>query len=129
MALFPIITDADTKPFLDAAERGEFLLVRSKSTGEYFEPRTDPTLDDDLEYAAAAGTGTVISWTIAHGKDRDGNPTRTGLGIVELTEGPWWWTRIDGIGSDSPTGKPVHVEFEKSGPGEIHATVPYFVMD
>lgn len=129
MALFPIVRDADTAPFLDAAERGEFLLVRSKSTGEYFEPRTDPSLNDDLEYAPASGTGTVVSWTIAHGRDRTGASTQTGLGIIELSEGPWWWSRIEGVTGDLATGKPVHVEFERTGPGDDHATVPYFVLD
>ena len=30
------------------------------------------------------GTATVISWTIAHGKDREGSPTRAGLAIAGL---------------------------------------------
>lgn len=130
MALFPITRDAETEAFLDAAARAEFLLVRNTTTGEYFEPRTDTSAAPDLEYAPAAGTGTVISWTIAHGRGRDGSPTKTGLGIVQLTEGPWWWGRIDGIiGDENPSGKSVHVQFEKTGPNDDHATIPVFVLD
>jgi len=130
MAHFPVIRNAETKAFLDAAEHGQFLLVRSKTTGEYFEPRTDVTLDDDLEYVPAAGTGTVVSWTIAHGRDRDGTPTQTGLGIIQLTEGPWWWGSISGITSDlDVAGKSVHVAFEKTGPSPEHASIPVFVLD
>lgn len=130
MPLFPIIRDTETKEFLDAAERGEFLLVRSKRTGEYFEPRTDVSSEPDLEFVPAAGTGTVVSWTVAHGKAGDGSPTKTGLGIIQLTEGPWWWGRIDGItGNEQPSGKSVHVAFEKTGQGSEHATIPFFVLD
>lgn len=130
MALFPVVRNAETEAFLDAAERGEFLLVRNRTTNEYFEPRTDVTLDSDLEYVPAAGTGTVVSWTIAHGRDREGASTRTGLGIVALAEGPWWWGKISGITADSDcVGKAVHVIFEKTGPAPEHASIPVFVLD
>lgn len=130
MALFPVVRNAETEAFLEAAEHGQFLLVRSKTTGEYFEPRTDVILDDDLEHVPAAGTGTIVSWTIARGRDRDGAPTQTGLGIIELTEGPWWWGSIKGLTPHTDaTGKSVHVTFEKTGPEPQHASIPVFVLD
>lgn len=131
MPLFPIVRDTATTEFLDACERGELLIVRDRVTGEYLDPKTDVSADPErLERVVAAGTGTVVSWSIGHGRGADGAPTQWLFGIVQLTEGPWFWAELS---SDRPgtelTGSPVHVAFARTGPEPEHATIPIFVVD
>lgn len=131
MPLFPIIRDPATTPFLDGCERGELLIVRDRSTGRHHEPDVDVTADPDrLSFVPARGTGTVVSWSVHHGRGPGGEPTRLLFGIVELTEGPWIWAELR---SDRPvetlTGADARVGFARSGPEPEHASVPYFTVD
>lgn len=130
MAIFPIVRDPATTPFLDAAERGAFLLVRNRTTGEYHDPRMDVSLDpDNLEYVDADGSGTVISWSVAHSKNVDGTPKETVVGIIQLREGPWWRSELLGAEPGSSlTGREVYTDFVKTGPGAEHASIPVFVL-
>ncbi len=55
-----------------------------------------------------------------------GSAGRRPVGIVELDEGPWWWTSITGASPDEDLfGRRVQVAFEKVGDGE---TIPYFTV-
>lgn len=132
MPLFPIVRDAATAEFLDGCERGELLIVRDGVTGAYLDPKTDVAVDPDrLERVPAAGTATVVSWSTGHGRGPDGAPTQWLFGIVQLSEGPWFWTelRSDRRDPESLAGAPAHVEFVRSGPELEHAVVPIFVID
>jgi hypothetical protein len=45
------------------------------------------------------------------------------VGVVELDEGPWWWTSIEGVDPDDDLmGRRVEVAFRLAG----EETVPYF---
>lgn len=130
MAVFPIISDPATAEFLAAAERGVFLIVRDRRTGEFHDPTTDVTMDpENLEHVEASGAGIVISWSIAHGRNEDGSPKETVISIVELAEGPWWRCELLGAepGADL-TGRSAYADFIKTGPDTTHATIPVFVL-
>ncbi|SFS11498.1 Uncharacterized OB-fold protein, contains Zn-ribbon domain [Agrococcus baldri] len=128
MPLFPITSNAATADYLDGAARGELRVVRDTETDTYLEPRFDASVDPErYERVTASGDGTIVSWSVAHGKGADG-PTRTLFGIVELAEGPWLWVELR---ADEPWehlgGRAVRVAFEASGPAEEHATLPIFI--
>ncbi|KRE56020.1 hypothetical protein ASG92_23945 [Arthrobacter sp. Soil736] len=126
MAIFPIVSDPATAEFLSAAERGVFLIVRDRHTGEFHDPTTDVTLDpENLEYVEASGAGTVVSWSIAHGRNADGTPKETAIGIVQLAEGPWWRCELLGAEpGENLTGRSVYADFIKTGPDATHSTEP-----
>lgn len=124
MPKFPVAADAGSSAFLDAAARGEFLIVRDTATGTYHEPQFDMTQDPErYTYVAASGSGTVISFAIVHERTPDGIERRP-VGIVELDEGPWWWTEFVGADPEADlVGIRVHVAF---APFEDGSAVPYF---
>ncbi|GHF36928.1 putative OB-fold protein [Amycolatopsis bartoniae] len=128
MALFPVRRDAATAEFFDGTARGEFLLLRDTTTGEILDPRTDTAFDRArFEHVPASGEGTVVTWSVPHTRTPDGGTRRSVVGIVELAEGPWWWTELRGFDPDEDlAGARVRVRFEKSGDGEHDETVPYF---
>jgi len=125
MALFPVRRDAETSAFFDGTARGEFLLVRDTVTGELLDPRTDTSFDRDrFEHVPASGEATVVTWSVPHTRLPGGGTQRSVVGIVELAEGPWWWTELRGFDPDDDlTGARVEVRFDDSGDGEA---VPYF---
>ncbi|WP_406691272.1 OB-fold domain-containing protein [Saccharopolyspora sp. ID03-671] len=130
MALVPVTRDRASAAFFDGTRRGELLLPRRRDTGEHLSPHTPISPDDDVEQVPAAGTGRVVSWTVVHHKLPDGGAFRLVVGIVELDEGPWWWTRLAEVDPDSDlTGLRVRVAFEPSGPDPDHEVVPYFVPE
>jgi uncharacterized OB-fold protein len=124
MATIPVRRDAATADFFDGTTRGEFLLVRDTRTGEVFEPQFDTSADPErYERVPAAGTGTVVSWAVVHQRESDGSTSRRPVGVVELDEGPWWWTSIEGVDPDDDLmGHRVEVAFRLAG----EETVPYF---
>ncbi|MGE0216256.1 Zn-ribbon domain-containing OB-fold protein [Mycolicibacterium sp.] len=128
MPLFPVQRDERSAEFLDGTKRGEFLLVRDTETGELLSPQFDVSIDPDrYTHVAAAGTGTVISWAVVHQKGFDGAVHRLPVGIVELDEGPWWWTSFPGADPDADLfGKRVQVAFQLLGEGETAEAIPFF---
>ncbi len=85
------LVDPTTKPFWDAARRGELLIGQCRQTGRHFwYPRgVSPfTLSTDVELVPARGTGTVYSYTVM----RVGQPHVAAY--VELDEGPRLFTNI-----------------------------------
>lgn len=129
MALFPVRRDAATDDFFTATARGEFPLIRDLQTGDYLDPRNGAGRDPDrYKQVVAAGTATIVSWSVPHAKSAGGTERQVVVGIVALTEGPWWWAELRGVDPDHDlTGRPVEVRFEKSGEGEQDEVVPYFV--
>jgi uncharacterized protein len=111
----PVTRDAETAEFLDGTAAGQFLLRRSRVTGEFLAPQvyTDSIGSTDLEWAPAAGTGRVVTWAVHRGKPVDGvQPVESVLCIVELDEGPWWWTELlDAAIDQLREGLRVHVDF------------------
>lgn len=120
----PVRRDAATAAFFDGTAQGEFLLVRDNRTGALLGPQFDTSVDPERYVRVpAAGTGTVVSWAVVHQREADGSTSRLPVGIVELDEGPWWWTAIDGVDPDEDLlGRRVRVAFEQSGDEKV----PYF---
>ncbi|RKS93497.1 hypothetical protein DEU37_0911 [Microbacterium sp. AG790] len=131
MAMIPVRRDAATAAFFDGTARGQFLLLRDTTTGELCDPHTEIAFDRErFVPEPASGRGHVVSWAAPHNRLPDGSTMRTIVGIVELEEGPWWWTELRGFGADdNPLGEAVVVAFEKSGEGDSDEVVPFFVKD
>ena len=131
MALMPVRRDQLTAFFFDGTVRGEFLLLRDVVTGDLLDPRTDTSwARDRFEPVSASGRATVVSWAVPHVRVPGGDDLRTVVGIVELEEGPWWWTELRGADPEADLlGARVVVEFERSGPGDSDETIPYFVLE
>ncbi|SKB00106.1 DUF35 OB-fold domain-containing protein, acyl-CoA-associated [Agreia bicolorata] len=127
MPLFPVRHDSDSAAFFEGTARDQFLLVHDRSTNEFLDPTTDTSIEPDrYELVPASGVGTVISWSVVHLRGDDG-PIRNVVGIVELEEGPWWWTEITGADPDDDlTGVAVSVVFVPSGTGEKDERIPQF---
>lgn len=128
MPAFAIQRDAATAVFLDGTKRGEFLLVRDSATGELLSPQFDVTADPQrYEWVPAAGTGTVVSWAVIHHRLGDGSTYRLPVGIVELDEGPWWWTSFPDADPDADLfGARAKVAFQELGDGDAAEALPYF---
>lgn len=124
MLEIPVRRDAATAAFFDGTARGEFLLVRDTRTGDVLPPQFDTTVDPDRYIRVpAAGTGTVVSWSVVHQRRPDGATDRLPVGIVELDEGPWWWTALAGADpGEDLMGRRVQVAFARAG----DETIPYF---
>jgi uncharacterized protein len=127
MPSFAVRRDQATAEFFDGTARGEFLLVQDTQTGEVLAPQFDTTVDPERYVRVpATGTGTVVSWVVVHERTADGSDGRCPVGIVELDEGPWWWTSITGADpGEDLFGRRVRVAFEKVGDEE---TIPYFTV-
>jgi uncharacterized OB-fold protein len=127
MPQFPVRADTESAAFLEGTARGEFLIVRDRTTGEYLDPKFDVDTDPDrYERVIAAGTGDVVTWSVVHGKGADG-PVRNVVAIVQLDEGLWWWTELVGVDPDADLlGLKVHAEFVPTGAGEHDAVIPQF---
>ena len=125
MPRFAVRRDEATAEFFDGTARGELLLVKDTQTGEVLAPQFDTAVDPERYVRVpAVGTGTVVSWAVVHERAADGSTSRRPVGIVELDEGPWWWTSITGVDpGEDLLGRRVQVAFEKIGDGE---TIPYF---
>jgi len=125
----PIVRDDASAPFFDAAAEGRLLVRRCAACGHWIAPymRIGATLDrcpactsDQLGWADAAGTATLVTWTVVH--DKGGDPTRT-VGVVELAEGPWMTVRLDPAAAPLAAGMPLAVGWARPGGGE---PVPVF---
>lgn len=85
----PISRDQISAPFFEAAADRRLAIKRCRQCGEFRLPSTQqcPTCASiDLAWSDAAGTGTLVSWIVVHGK---GAAEPSVVGIVELDEGPW----------------------------------------
>ncbi|MGF6832478.1 putative OB-fold protein [Paenarthrobacter sp. TE4293] len=129
MAIMPVRRDNETAAFFDGTSRGQFLLIRDLTTGELLDPRHDTSSDRSrYEHVPASGRATVVSWSVPHSRTPDGETLRTVVGIVQLHEGPWWWTEIRGFDPDEDlAGATVRLAFERSGPGPGDESIPVFI--
>lgn len=93
MTVGAVQRDAATAEFLAGTARGELLLRHCAACGAVSRPQAqscEQCQSADLTWARACGQGTVVSWSVVHGRAADGGPPpRTVVAIVELDEGPW----------------------------------------
>ncbi|MEU9450218.1 OB-fold domain-containing protein [Streptomyces sp. NPDC048277] len=117
--------DPATTPFFDATARGHLLVRRCTACGAHAAPQCDACplcRHATATWEPAAGTGTVVSWTVVHGRAPGAERTAA---LIELTEGPWLYAALHGLrpGERPWSGMPVTVAFERPEGGEA---VPVF---
>ncbi|GAA1017602.1 hypothetical protein Aple_023790 [Acrocarpospora pleiomorpha] len=114
--------DAATAEFFDGTARGDLLIRRCDRCGGWAAPQTRTCphcASPELSWTPAAGTGTVVTWSVVHTK---GLPPVT-VGIVELDEGPWMQVQLTGDLPEDLSDLRVRVAFERPEGGEA---VPVF---
>jgi uncharacterized OB-fold protein len=121
--------DTETQPFWDACKEGRFLLKRCNACGEHhFYPRPfcPKCWSADVEWEAAAGTGTVYTYSVVRQNDLPPFPERVPYvaAIVELDEGPRVMTNVEGDDVDAvEIGMRVQVAFKEISDD---VTIPVF---
>lgn len=118
--------DGLTQEFLDAADRGVFLIKRGPA-GAALEPmaQTCPeTGSADLVWEPAAGGASLVSWTSVDA----GEAGTVVLAIGELDEGPWWWARIaDADPARLVPGQRLRIVFRRPAGGGH--SIPIYTLD
>ncbi|MGW5113109.1 Zn-ribbon domain-containing OB-fold protein [Nocardia sp. NPDC004123] len=79
---------------------------------------------EDLEWVPSSGAGAILSWRVVDRAGARGELTSLTIAIVELDEGPWVYTSIEGNVPLLPSG-PVRVHFQ---PGPWHDSFPVFAV-
>jgi uncharacterized protein len=120
----PLLRDAASAAFFDAAAEGTLLLKFSPSSGHWSAPTAtacELTQAPDLEWRPATGRGALVSWTVIPAQPP------TVVGIVELDEGPWLTVQlVDDAERRVRAGATVTIEFVRPEGGEA---VPVGVLD
>lgn len=92
--------DGRTDAFFDGTAAGKLMIKRCEPCDRWYAPDESACPgcgDEELTWAEAASTGTLVTWTVTHGRPaEDGTvPPPAYLALVELTEGPWLYARLD----------------------------------
>ena len=129
MTVGPVTRDDATAEFLNGTAAGQFLLRHCTACGAISAPaaaQCERCSSTALDWRPAAGDATLVSWTVAHGKpSAAGAANRTVLGVAELPEGPWWWSRIvDTDPAELHAGLPLRIIFQRHDP--LGEAVPVF---
>ncbi len=118
----PVVTDY-TKPFWEAASRGELLVQRCRKCGFhiwYPRPSCPRCGSLELEWAKSSGLGTVYSYTVIRRVVANSPDFQRDIPFVvaevDLDEGVRLYGRLDVKPEDARTGMRVRVEFEKVTP-------------
>jgi uncharacterized OB-fold protein len=128
MTVGPVARDSETDAFFNGTARGE-LLLRTCPSGHWSEPEVECCTTCgavDLAWSASSGNGRVVSWSVVHSRpDGDRPPALRVIAVVELQEGPWWWTALEDV-PEPREGLAVRVAFSEPDTEDTEA-VPYFV--
>ena len=124
----PVGRNDDTVTFFDGTARGQFMLMRCPQ-GHWNRPQAERCAECDsteLSPEPASGRARLVSWAVVHPRPAPdgavGSPTVPA--IVELEEGPWWWSQIvEAEPADLRDGLELRVVFERPDGSE---TVPVF---
>jgi len=123
MTMPDVARDDESARFFDGAARGELMVKRCQACGHHVRPvalACTACHAGTLQWVAAAGTGTLVSWAIVHGRDEP-----TVGAIVELDEGPWFEARlVDADPGSLAVGAPVTVRFVEAGEERVPVFVP-----
>ncbi|WP_327151778.1 Zn-ribbon domain-containing OB-fold protein [Nocardia sp. NBC_01329] len=108
---------------------GALMIRRCGSCSRLFAPpvtRCSACRGDDFEQVPAAGSGSIVCWrTVTWAPDPDADAVESMIAIVELDEGPWVYTTIDGEPPRSGC-RPVRVRFQAPPRG---GRFPVFVIN
>lgn len=121
-----VARDEASAAFFDASAEGRLLLRRCPTCERWWPMYAHRCTDDTpLEWAAAAGTGTLVTWAVDHGPALDpalSPPDGTGtvLGLVEVAEGPWLHLPVVGVPTgELRAGMALEVTFVQPDEGEV----------
>ncbi|WP_459547452.1 Zn-ribbon domain-containing OB-fold protein [Nocardia sp. X0981] len=95
---------------------GTLMIRRCARCDKLFAPLTiecSSCASDSLDWVPSSGTGSILSWRVVDRAvvDRCGGPLPVTIAIVELDEGPWVYTSIEGEVPVLPS-RPVRVRFQ-----------------
>ena len=125
MTVGPVGRNEATAEFFDGTARREFLLARCRPNGHWNRPQADRCMacgSDELSLVAGSGRARLVSWIVVH--PRGGEGPVSVPAIVELDEGPWWWTQLVDVDLSSlREATPLEVRFERPEGSEA---VPVF---
>lgn len=119
----------ETKPYWDHCRRGQLLVQKCDSCGEYqFYPRgiCANCWSNDIQWITSSGKGTVWTFTVTYQNGTPGfaEDVPYVLALVELEEGVRMFTNIVECDPRSVTiGMPVEVTFVQA---TNQISVPYF---
>lgn len=121
MPVGPVVRDEASAAFFDGTAAGEFRLRHCTGCGGVSVPQAQQCEhcgSTVLDWQAAAGGATIISWTVTHSRPADDGATHpTVLVIAQLDEGPWWWSQLAGADTDAVVvGARLTICFERAGP-------------
>jgi hypothetical protein len=127
----PVARSEESAAFFDGTAEGRFLLVQCEH-GHWNRPQARACAEcgsRDLHPEPSAGRATLVSWVVVHPRPSDDGST-SGLpsvpAIVELEEGPWWWTQLVDVDPDQlRAGAALQVVFERPDGSEA---VPVFTI-
>jgi len=112
-----IRADERSAAFFEAAARDVLLIKRCAGCGRWLDPGATGCTgcgEADPPWEPAAGRGTLISWAVLHAAtpgaaeaaaaDAGDDPDAAAsvLALVELDEGPWLRTRLEGADGEGP---------------------------
>jgi uncharacterized protein len=125
------VVDAESAPFWEGVARGELRLQRCAGCGRaVFHPRAvcPHCFGDDLAWFAAAGTGTIYSYTVAHQAFGEfAGQVPFVVALVDLDEGVRMLTRIAGTDpGEVRIGQRVRVRFVDVGEPGDQVRLPWF---
>jgi uncharacterized OB-fold protein len=110
-----VVRDEESAEFFDGTARGELMVKRCDACGHWLRPDAiacSRCRGSALSWAVASGRGTLVTWTVPHGAERE--PPVAGL--VELEEGPWLHGRlVDVDPAELTVGDAFAVAFEDAG--------------
>ncbi|HEX4111755.1 MAG TPA: Zn-ribbon domain-containing OB-fold protein [Stellaceae bacterium] len=120
----PPAINPETKPFWDAAAKGQLLVKKCLACGElHYYPRSLCPFchSDRTEWLAASGQGTIYSWSVMRRA-----PEPYAIAYVTLAEGPRMLTNIvDCSFDDLKIGNAVTLVWK---PSEGGPAVPMFTL-
>lgn len=123
----PMLRDGKSANFFDGATNNRLIVAECVDCGQVLAPEALVCLacgGRRLRPTPASGHGTLVTWTVVH---RAPNPVFTDcvpytVGVVELTEGPWLYARIDVRSPEQ--GMALTASFEHPEEGESY---PVFI--